>query len=38
VQIRWREVLSEHLEKEPVALSVPTGYREGACRDEPAPI
>jgi len=36
VQIRWREVLSEHLEKEPAALTVPAGYREGACRDETA--
>ncbi|HEX3530965.1 MAG TPA: hypothetical protein VH988_28210 [Thermoanaerobaculia bacterium] len=38
VQIRWREVLSESLKKEPDALAVPTGYHEGACRDEAAPL
>jgi hypothetical protein len=38
VQIRWREVLSESLKKEPDALAVPSGYHEGACHDEAAPL
>jgi len=38
VQIRWREVLSEKLQKEPDALTVPAGYHQGACRDEAAPL
>jgi hypothetical protein len=33
VQLRWREVLSERLEKELAALEVPAGYREEPCRE-----
>jgi outer membrane biogenesis lipoprotein LolB len=37
VQVRWREVLSEALEKELTALEVPAGYREEPCRDTSVP-
>jgi hypothetical protein len=33
VQVRWREVLREDLNKEPPALSVPSGYHETPCGD-----
>ena len=32
VQVRWREVLREAVEGEPVALEAPSGYRAGPCR------
>jgi hypothetical protein len=37
VQVRWREVLRENLEREPEPLIRPSGYREGSCRDLYAP-
>jgi hypothetical protein len=37
VQVRWRQVLSERLEKELAVLQTPTGYREEACRDTSVP-
>jgi hypothetical protein len=37
VQVRWREVLRENLDKEPEPLVQPSGYREGSCRDLYAP-
>jgi hypothetical protein len=37
VQVRWREVLAEPLEREPAALSVPEGYREISCRESAEP-
>jgi hypothetical protein len=37
VQVRWREVLREDLEREPEPLKKPSGYREGSCRDLYAP-
>jgi len=37
VQVRWREVLRESLEREPEPLIRPDGYREGACRELYAP-
>lgn len=37
VQMRWREVLSEPLEKEPAALEAPGGYREQPCRETAVP-
>ncbi|MFL6290810.1 MAG: hypothetical protein ACJ759_07940 [Thermoanaerobaculia bacterium] len=33
VQVRWREVLHEALEREPEPLKAPAGYREAPCRD-----
>ena len=33
VQLRWREVLSEPLEKELTTLEAPGGYREEPCRE-----
>ncbi|HWM89972.1 MAG TPA: hypothetical protein VN493_04340 [Thermoanaerobaculia bacterium] len=36
VQVRWREVLRENLEREPEPLATPAavaGYRESSCRD-----
>ena len=33
VQVRWREVLQENLEREPDPLSAPAGYRAAPCRD-----
>ena len=38
VQVRWREVLAERLGKELAALEVPPGYREEACRADPAAL
>ena len=37
VQVRWREVLRENLQREPEPLVRPSGYREGSCRDLYAP-
>jgi len=37
VQVRWREVLSERLDKELVKLEAPAGYRAQACRDTGVP-
>jgi hypothetical protein len=37
VQVRWREVLREDLNREPEPLVEPPGYREGSCRDLYAP-
>ena len=34
VQVRWREVLHEPLDGEPVPLETPSGYRTGPCRDQ----
>jgi hypothetical protein len=33
VQVRWREVLRENLDKEPPALNTPSGYHETECGD-----
>jgi len=33
VQMRWREVLQEHLDGDPAALESPSGYRTGPCRE-----
>jgi hypothetical protein len=37
VQLRWREVLSEPLEKDLAALEAPGGYREEPCRETAEP-
>jgi hypothetical protein len=37
VQLRWREVLSEPLEKDLTALEAPGGYREEPCRETAEP-
>jgi hypothetical protein len=37
VQVRWREVLAERLDKELAALAVPADYRRQECRDQPVP-
>jgi hypothetical protein len=37
VQLRWREVLSEPLEKDLAALEAPGGYREEPCRETAGP-
>jgi hypothetical protein len=37
IQLRWREVLSEPLEKDLAALDVPGGYREEPCRETAGP-
>lgn len=37
VQVRWKEVLSERLGKEPPPLAAPPGYREESCRDTSVP-
>lgn len=37
VQLRWREVLSEPLEKELAAPDAPAGYREEPCRETADP-
>lgn len=37
VQVRWREVLGEKAEGELTALEVPSGYREGPCREPDLP-
>jgi hypothetical protein len=33
IQVRWREALRENLDKEPAALTPPTGYHETECGD-----
>ena len=33
VQVRWREVLREDLDREPDPLSAPAGYRQAPCQD-----
>ena len=35
MQVRWREVLREDLDREPQRLEAPSGYRQTAC-GEPA--
>ena len=37
VQVRWREVLSEALEKDLTALEVPAGYRDEPCHETTVP-
>jgi hypothetical protein len=37
VQVRWREVLRENLDREPPRLEPPAGYREVPCREQEVP-
>jgi hypothetical protein len=37
VQVRWREVLREDLDREPPALETPAGYRQVPCGDPDLP-
>jgi hypothetical protein len=37
VQVRWREVLREDLNREPAALAPPAGYREIPCAEQQVP-
>ncbi len=37
VQVRWREVLRENLDREPPRLEPPTGYREVPCNQQEVP-
>lgn len=37
VQVRWREVLRENLDREPPSLEPPAGYREVSCREQEVP-
>ncbi|HEV8579278.1 MAG TPA: hypothetical protein VGX68_09350 [Thermoanaerobaculia bacterium] len=37
VQVRWREVLRENLEREPQRLEPPAGYREIPCGEQEVP-
>jgi hypothetical protein len=37
IQLRWREVLREDLDREPPRLAAPAGYREVPCAEQEAP-
>ncbi len=37
VQVRWREVLRENLDREPPRLEVPAGYRQAECGEPDLP-
>ncbi|HEX9941857.1 MAG TPA: hypothetical protein VGG03_07565 [Thermoanaerobaculia bacterium] len=37
VQVRWREVLRENLDREPARLEPPTGYRQVPCGEQQVP-
>ena len=37
VQLRWREVLRENLDREPPRLAAPAGYREVPCAEQEVP-